>query len=406
MSKYIVLITILYVTDCLQFFKSGALLSICFYGIILLGTLSLGRELFIKKKLSKLTFALILYCFLFPLYGSYKSSIIFEQPIFMGIVSLRYLWVILFGFFLYSIKYDYRLLLLQINNINICIAIVSIIAFFFFGINHVTIEPYLFSTDSVEITSTEDSIKGAKLFTGSAMMLISYIYYLLKFMDNPNDKKIFIPFIILMVYLIFVNKGRQPLALVGIIYFIYYIRMKRLTIKRFVLGLSPIVIFIAIILYDSSFLERFFSIFEGIKTSDNSTLARLNSIESVIPYIIDNPVLGFGNLSYKFREFGFHAFFGYQFYLADIGVFGTIARGGIVLLTIYFGLYYYAYKRTKAMDNIEYRKYMRYMIVSFLVMLIFLSNDTLFSTNCIRFAFVFYPLFSTSNNINIFFKKA
>lgn len=44
------------------------------------------------------------------------------------------------------------------------------------------------------------------------------------------------------------------------------------------------------------------------KSSDFSTLARVNSIESVVPYIQQNPMFGFGNLSVHFRDEGFHTF--------------------------------------------------------------------------------------------------
>lgn len=44
-----------------------------------------------------------------------------------------------------------------------------------------------------------------------------------------------------MIYLLFVNKGRQPVALLAVIYAIYYIRMKGLSLKRLVLGILPLI---------------------------------------------------------------------------------------------------------------------------------------------------------------------
>ena len=81
----------------------------------------------------------------------------------MGFASLRYLWFILLGFFLYNIKYDYNLLLRQINRINIIVAVISIVAFFFFGVNHVNVQNYLVNTNALELVKSEDLVKGFKL---------------------------------------------------------------------------------------------------------------------------------------------------------------------------------------------------------------------------------------------------
>lgn len=87
--------------------------------------------LYNSKRISAVATFIGLYCVIFPIYATFQSHGIFGQPYFMGFASLRYLWFILLGFFLYNIKYDYNLLLRQINRINIIVAVISIVAFSF-----------------------------------------------------------------------------------------------------------------------------------------------------------------------------------------------------------------------------------------------------------------------------------
>lgn len=322
----------------------------------------------------------------------------------MGFASLRYLWFILLGFFLYNIKYDYNLLLRQINRINIIVAVISIVAFFFFGVNHVNVQNYLVNTNALELVKSEDLVKGFKLTVCSDLMVVSYVFYLLRFVKKPAAKENFLPLLVLMIYLLFVNKGRQPVALLAVIYAIYYIRMKGLSLKRLVLGILPLIGAFVLLSFNNKLVDSLVEATKWEKSSDFSTLARVNSIESVVPYIQQNPMFGFGNLSVHFRDEGFHTFFGGAFYLADIGIWGTLARGGIVLVLIYLGLYYNIYKKTALVRNNDIRSYMRYMLLSFLILLIVLNNDTLYAENCLCVALVFYPLFGRLDP-NIFIKN-
>lgn len=267
------------------------------------------------------------------------------------------------------------------------------------------VRQYLVTTNIVETVALEDMVKGLKLTVCSNLMIVSYVFYLFRFVKRPAEKENFLPFLVLMIYLLFVNKGRQPVALLAVIYAIYYIRMKGLSLKRLVLGILPLIGAFVLFSFNDKFVDSLIEATKWEKSNDSSTLARVNSVESVIPYIKQNPIFGFGNLSVHFRDEGFHTFFGEAFYLADIGIWGTLARGGIILLLIYLGLYYNLYKKTSLVKNDGVRSYMRYMLLSFLILLVFLNNDTLFAEGCLRVALVFYPLFGRLDP-NIFVKNA
>ncbi len=402
--KYLIYILLLYFIGALEFLRSTSLLVGCHYFFLVL---ALGAFIYylVFKRISTIAVFAGLYCFVFPVYAALQSHEIFGQSFFMGFASLRYLWFILLGFFLYNIKYDYNLLLSQINKINITIAVISIVAFFFFGVNHVNVRQYLVTTNIVETVALEDMVKGLKLTVCSNLMIVSYVFYLFRFVKRPAEKENFLPFLVLMIYLLFVNKGRQPVALLAVIYAIYYIRMKGLSLKRLVLGILPLIGAFVLFSFNDKFVDSLIEATKWEKSNDSSTLARVNSVESVIPYIKQNPIFGFGNLSVHFRDEGFHTFFGEAFYLADIGIWGTLARGGIILLLIYLGLYYNLYKKTSLVKNDGVRSYMRYMLLSFLILLVFLNNDTLFAEGCLRVALVFYPLFGRLDP-NIFVKNA
>lgn len=392
--KYLIFLILLYIVDVFQFFGMPTLLIVCHFGMLAIGLYAFTKQFVLGKSRSAVTWFIGAYCILFPIYASYKSSVIFGQPFYMGVASLRYCSVILFGFVLYQLNYDYRLLLRQVNRLNLWIAVMSIIAFFFFGINHITVKPFLTSNYLIETTAIIDKIKGAKLNVCGGLMLISYIYYLIKFLDAPTAKKNWFPFLLLMFYLCFVSKGRQPQAAVAIVFAAYFIRMKGLSLKRMAIALLPMIGIVVLTMIDERFFLKFTTILDGLNTRDSSTMARIESINKVMPYIVDNFMLGFGNLSAHFRTFGFHTFFGGAFYLADIGIFGTLARGGVVLLLIYFGLYRSLYKKTNEVKDGESRTFMKYMLLAFVAMLVFLCNDTLFSENSICVALVFYPLFA------------
>ncbi len=400
--KYLILFILLYFVGVLQFFRSAMLLQLVFYGTILIGILS-SIYYFTKKKTSKLSIAFITFAFVFPIYASYQSEMIFGQPFYMGVASLRYFWVILFVFFLYLVKYPYAVILKQINTINLTIAIISILLFFFAGIHNGNIQPYLFDTNTIEInySTASEKVKGIRLTQCSSYMVISYIYYLIAFLLKPKDRKILFYLSILLIYLVFVNKSRQFLAIVGIVYFVFFLRMKALSTKRIIMALLPIIAFIIIVYIDDTIINRFSVITAGTKTTDSSTMARINSVNSILPYIQKHFLLGFGNLSSQFREYGFQTYFGKNFYLADIGIWAALARGGIVLLVIYYYIYYYTYKGVNKMNSFFYRTYLNYMLFSFIVLSVIFCADVFYTSGCISFAFLFYPCLGKSTKIYV-----
>lgn len=341
-----------------------------------------------------------------PIYASIQSLRIFDQPFYMGFASLRYFMFIMFGYFLIINNYDYRLLLKQINNINLFVALFSIITILILHIDPATLYSYQV-TNNVLGAGTENAgdsggvggvnVRGVRFFACSALMFISLIYYQLASL-RKGGKNNYIRLFILIIYILFVHKGRQPVAVMGIVYVIYFLRMRGFTTKRLLMIIAPILLLVVFLAIDENLMFRFTTILDGEKSDDFSTLARIWEINQILPYIQDNFLLGVGNLSAHFRNGGFQAFLGSKFYLADIGIIGTLARGGIILIIIYLGLYIALWKKTKAIKDRNCRQFMRYMILSYAILLICLFNDIIFADNCIQFALIFYPLYRQKNN--------
>ncbi len=386
MKKFITLIALMSAMGVTETFLGESLYLTIFYFVLLLCIACAMRMfLFRFNEVNALTLSLVAYSVIFPIYASIKSNMIFGQPFFVGLASLRYMCFVFFGLFLYQVQYDYMTLLKQVNILNVLVALVSIVAYFIFG--------YYSSTDL--------RIRGSRLTLCSGLMMISYVYYLINFIKTPAKRSILIPFVILVIYLVFVNKGRQPLAVMAVVYCIYYIRSEKKSVKSIMMAVLPAVVVILLCIYESSFIERFTTVLDVDKSKDFSTLARIKSMEAVWSYIKDNYMLGIGNLSARFGDEGFHQIFGAQFYISDIGVVGTLARGGVVLLLIYFLIYTNIYKRIKYVYDKEIRTYMYYMLLTFIVMLIVLSNDILFSDGSMLLAVMYYPLFASKRKKSI-----
>lgn len=403
--KYIVFIFLLFFTKILSFLGSNVLLFGMHYLTLFVSITSF--LIFISRhRWSHVTFFIFMFAIITPIYASIQSLRIFDQPFYMGFASLRYFMFIMFGYFLIINNYDYRLLLKQINNINLFVALFSIITILILHIDPGTLYSYQV-TNNVLGAGTENAgdsegvggvnVRGARFFACSALMFISLIYYQLASL-RKGGKDNYIRLFILIIYILFVHKGRQPVAVMGVVYIVYFLKMKGVSTKRLLMVVAPILLFIIFLAIDENLLFRFTTILDGEKSDDFSTLARIWEVNQILPYIQDNLLLGVGNLSAHFRNGGFQAFLGSNFYLADIGIIGALARGGLILIIIYLGLYVSLWKKTKSIQDRDCRQYMRYMLISYAILLICLCNDTFFGDNCIQFALIFYPLYRQKNN--------
>ena len=356
----------------------------------------------LKYGINSICWWIIGYCLLFPVYGSLKAEHLFGQSFLLGVASLRYLSFILCGYILLLIKYPYSNIIRQINTFNLWVAGLSIVMILILNIPAHTLNGLFVDTNFVEYDGSSSegyqSVRGSRFTKCSQIIFVSLVYYLLDIMRNGFNKKNIPRFLLLLIYMLFVHKGRQPVAVLGIVYIIAYIRMRGLTLKKFLLTLLPVITVCIIVIAFPEVLQSFTTILEGDKSQDFSTLARIWSVESISPYIESNPILGVGNLSPHYKN-GFHGILGRTFYIADIGIIGTMARGGIVLIFIYLGLYLTLLINIGRIHNFVNKQFLGYMLLVHVCLLIIFFNDILYGDGAVGFALIFYPLFTNTSTL-------
>lgn len=389
-------VMIFMVTDVYKLVPSPTFASLCFNIVLLAGWFAFLLYI-IKYGINKSCMWIIGYCVVFPIYGSLKAEYLFGQTFLWGIASLRYLSLILCGYILILMRYPYSKMIAQINTFNVWIAGLSIILILILNVPVNLLDNLFISTNAVELNAAVSegyhAVRGVRFTKCSEIIYVSLIYYLLDIVRKGFNKKNTTRFILLLVYMLFVHKGRQPIAVLGIVYVIAYIKMRGVSMVKMLLTVIPVCIICLIMVVFPQVFQSFAIILDGENSADFSTLARILSVESVIPYIEDNPILGMGNLSTHFKD-GFHAVFGNSFYIADIGIFGTMARGGIVLVFIYAGLYLSLIGNASKINDKINKRFLNYMILVQLCLLLLFFHDTLNGAGSLRFALIFYPLFS------------
>lgn len=385
---------LLYFLGVYSFFRSSTLLAVMHYAVLLL---ILSFYILVSPKKTNFLIGPFLFCFIYPIIAAWQSSVIFGQSIFLGIASLRANFYFFFSFLLIAAAQDYKELIYFLNKFNICIAIISIILLYALGIDHIGINQYMANTNIIEVELTEDLIRGKKLTFCSNLMMSSYIYYMISLLKYPKIRKNWLLFLILMFYLFFVNKSRQNQLIIVVIYAYYVLHMGRITKKKICAVIIPIFSLIVISLWDPDFLGKFTAILGGENSEDSSTLARIASINAMIPYIHENYLLGVGNLSSHFMEYGFQYYFGSTFYVSDLGIAGAFLKGGIMLMVIYFLIFLNLFIATKRILNAEVKEFMRYLLV-IMCLFLFTGYDVFCDSGSFIMATLFYPLFCNKPN--------
>lgn len=386
------------VTDVFKLIPSQAFANIYFHAVMLVGWLAFFLYI-IKYGFNNTLWWIAGYCILLPIYGSLKAEYLFDQSFVLGIASLRYLSLILCGYILVLMKYPYHRLINQVNVFNLWVAGLSIVLVLILGVSTNVLDGLFVNTYAIEtnavVTQGYHAVRGIRFTKCSEVIYVSLVYYLLDIVRNGFKKKNTLSLLLLLIYMLFVHKGRQPIAVLCIVYVIAYIKLRGASMLKMLLTVVPVSMLCVVTIVFPQVLDSFSTILEGDRSADFSTLARIWSVESVIPYILDNPILGIGNLSPHYKE-GFHGILGDTFYIADIGIIGAMARGGIVLILIYFGLYLSLYVNSGRVQNIANRQFLKYMILVQICLLVIFFHDTLNGDGSLRFALIFYPLFTGS----------
>ncbi len=173
-------------------------------------------------------------------------------------------------------------------------------------------------------------------------------YYILSFMISlvklyrTRDLKWAISLIIFLYAIFFVLQERQSMIaviLVGIVY-IGYNGLKVQYLKSSFLALTLISIIAIFFLYGLEDQRARLMILIGDTFSEKTTESvRANTVATMWEELSDSKGLGFGALSLMWND-GFHRFYGGNFYLGDVGIFGTFFRLGFLAVPLLAFVFY------------------------------------------------------------------
>ena len=259
----------------------------------------------------------------------------------------------------------------------------SFILLYLLGVDNNYINSLKPVREDIILTGTdemENELRGMRLTYGSSLMFFSYAFYRARFY-LLNDKRSLFNIILIIVYFFFIHKGRTALVGCFLIWiFPYIIKFNtKAFIKLFCLFLFILLSFIFIPQLSSRFLVvlDLFGLEASAGTNDFSGIARLNEILLAWPLIKENPIFGVGNLSYHYNN-GFIGYFINHFYIADIGIVGSLLIGGIFLICVYFLFYKNLIKIACDISNFQI-KYCVILMVLYYLILNFLGSDILFN---------------------------
>lgn len=368
--------------------------------------MGIGGLFFIGKiyyqGISKFDVAVILLVFIHPVIAGIQASRIFGQPFFVGFASLRGGLLLLFSYYLYARHFTAQEFLSKIHRYNAFIVILSFVLLYVLQIDDSVLAMLRFERTDIVLTGTLETneLRGARLTFGTSFLLLSYICCIVNY-ERKHCRKYILYGIVIIAYLLFVHKGRT--ALVGFVLLLIMNILSHLTIKR-LMWILWIFLLVCIAIFAIPVIrDRFlvlFDIFLGgtnaEQSGDFSGISRLNNIILAWPLICEHAWLGVGNLSYMFNN-GFIGYFQSHFYIADIGIIGTLLVGGIVSLIMYILYYYYMVKA--AARQSEYVKAIVRLVVCYYILLLFMGSDVLFN-DPINVAFVTFLAITRTDRKN------
>lgn len=389
LNSILVFLVILYVTELINFLHSEIAIYAIELLIYALGMVSaFNYYLNPLKKKTVVSYLILAFSFLVPLFCSVRALQVFGQPMLNGVGHMRYMIKLMFAFYICVSCMSVDKVMKQINAVNISIAVVSFILLYFFRIDmaYLTEEKIFFLPYELDNDVVQDMVKGAKLTLCSDLMIVSLVYYLISALSKRKAKDIII-LCILSVYILFVHKGRQMPVALTVLVVVYLLR--NINLKNILISVAILSVITALIIHDTNIASRYDEILSGDYSNDASVLQRLKDIEYVTPYIADHPVAGVGCLAPSYND-GFMGIFDQWFFISDIGLLGTMTEGGIILVLCWLLFYFISFKESFRLKDRDQGMFIRGMIIV-LTVLAFIGSDLLMNSPAI-IAFILYPL--------------
>lgn len=322
-----------------------------------------------------------------PILGSLSAFHFYNQPIFYGLASNRYLILLLFNLVLIQLLIKGRLDITHLQSSFVFLAWFSV---FLFSFINFYVDPNELDVEKFGNYVFDGGGTNNKLNLPKGFIVFGLFYYFCKSI-NPLQRSGFntIAFIFFLTYLFSTSISRVLFMSIflGLIFLIINFDRKN-TYKKLqnLMKFFLVIIFLsfAIIIFNpeyfSVFFSKYFDAFRAIGGADEvddwSANARIQQLLIVTPIILENIFFGAGTLSNQWMG-GYEEVFGYL-HPSDLGLIGIIFQIGIVGLSFLLIQYYIAFSVIKnflkVTDKIKFKEF--YMTMMSILILNCLSSIT------------------------------
>ncbi|MEZ5004448.1 MAG: hypothetical protein R2730_15555 [Chitinophagales bacterium] len=353
--------------------------------LILIGTVAVAAvgmyllyffdRAFIKKRISKIDFIILLFIFVLPAYTSINANISFDQSIIDGVFStwakhISLLLVVIYQFFIRAKRVSVK----SVYFVVLCMAWVTMLSKVYLTL---TLNPAtLVDTDMVGYNPA----KGGYVFRFDATVeQVAVIFYFTSFIITKRWYHL-LGFGAFLSYMLFVDKGRIDIMSLFVVMGFSMIRnLSAINFVRTSLILGTLATVGIVVVYQfapdqiivlRNMLGNFVLTVVGVDTGENSASSRFIQFGIVFNHFIKHPeqmIFGVGILQRETMSLMFG-----HLYLSDIGIVGLFFTFGIVGVIILYSLFIYA---LRMMWSIRYYKQdLYYKLTESIMVLLFVSS--------------------------------
>lgn len=314
-------------------------------------------QILIKKSVPKLDLTICLIVGAVIFYSSIAAHLTFGQPLFFGIIEERRVLALLIYFpLVWALRNHYvsvdQVLSWVVFSAVVCatIALASYSEIF---------------SNAADLDAAEISLRRDRYAVGLPYIAVGILISLNSFRKHSIGKGLIILF--LLIVLVVVGQTRQ--ILIGLLASIFFLRGVRSKVSAIALILIP-----ALILFGQDWavlgvVQKYGQLFgEILSTNYYLASARAQTISIIISDVLGGSWFGKGALSLLWNG-GFQRIYSSSFFLADVGVFGSLYKFGLWFLVIWGAYFLIQIRLLTAIKS--HQKY--FLFVSIFIFLIVLS---------------------------------
>ena len=257
-----------------------------------------------RYKAEMLDFYLLLFLIIYPVFSAIVAKITVGQPLYMGILSFRGLYIILAFYTIYCMNFNELAILSHVNTVNVFIILLVVFLFFILSINDFNT---VFRKGTLAIKYGYTSTKGNQFSGYSGLFFISFIYGWVLYFEKHSIKYLILPAGIL-VCSVFITKARNEIFTICIIPFaMYYLKYKMFNIKFLTITIFLVLIFYITIATDNIVSRSFSGLLHprdlefAQTTKDYSAYLRVQEIKDGLKWFLKYPITGVGSISYRYN---------------------------------------------------------------------------------------------------------